>query len=92
MKIADVSINRPVFAIMMSLALDCIPNLVCRQAVCGQAIRVQQQLYLPPAVAVKIDSADIVDGFENLLDLLVDDLGEFFRIPARGDRQRQNWR
>ena len=74
------------------LALDCIPHLICRQAVCRQAVRVQQQLYLPAAITVKIDAADVVDGFKDLLDLLVNNLCEFFRVPVRRDRQRQDRR
>src|SRR5207247_1992825 len=63
------------------LALDGIPHLLCRQSVCSQPIGVQQELYLPPPVAIEFNTANIVDGFQNLLDLLVSDLRQFLRVP-----------
>src|SRR5881628_1746616 len=63
------------------LALDGTPHLLCRQSVCCQPVGVQQELYLPPPVAIELDTANIVDGFQNLLDLLVNDLRQFLRVP-----------
>src|SRR5262249_12310476 len=40
--------------------------------------------------AIEFDAADVVDGFNDLLDSLVDDFGEFLRIASAGNGQSEN--
>ena len=69
---------------------DGVAHLVDGQAVRVQAIRIEQELDLAPALAVQLNRADVLQGFEHLLDLNVGDFGQLLLRAGTVHLEREN--
>ena len=72
------------------LPLDGAADLIDGQAIGVHSVFVQQQLDFAMPVAGERDFADVLNGFEDLFDLLVDDLADLLLRPVSGNGDRKN--
>ena len=72
------------------LTLDRIAHLVYGDAVGVQPVRIEENLDLAPPLSGELDLRHTAGRFEDLLDLLVDNLAEFLEIAIAVDGDGQN--